>query len=146
MRIYFDMCCLQRPMDDPSQFRIEMEGKAVTSLLSEWKRGLFELVASETLFIEAEQNPDPQRQDIVTAILEAADIYVSVDGAVDAAAGSFDAQGLKGLDSYHLACAIRAGVDYLCTCDDRFLRRARSLIPAPAKAVSPLELMTELNL
>ena len=35
MRIYFDTCCLQRPLDDQTQPRIRVETEAVFTLVSE---------------------------------------------------------------------------------------------------------------
>lgn len=34
--------------------------------------------------------------------------------------------------------------DYFCTCDDRFLKRAKEADTSQTKVVSPLELITEL--
>jgi hypothetical protein len=43
---------------------------------------------------------------------------------------------------YHLAAAEHAGVDYLVTCDDKLLKRARRL-GSLVRVVSPLELLEE---
>jgi predicted nucleic acid-binding protein len=54
--------------------------------------------------------------------------------------------GVKPMDSLHLASAIEAKADYFCTCDDRFLKKAKLLDTEPTKVFSPLELALELNL
>jgi hypothetical protein len=42
-------------------------------------------------------------------------------------------------------CAVAAGADYLSTCDDRFLKRARAIHSGPPKVVNPLELVREIG-
>jgi predicted nucleic acid-binding protein len=57
----------------------------------------------------------------------------------------YNEAGLKPLDALHLSCAVEAGADYLCTCDDRFLKRARAVHSGPPKVVNPLELIREIG-
>ncbi len=51
----------------------------------------------------------------------------------------------KPLDALHLASAEIAQADYFCTCDDKLLRRARSLKDLRVMVVSPLELIGEIE-
>ena len=46
----------------------------------------------------------------------------------------------------HLASAVEAQADFFCTCDDRLLKKTRSLDTAPTKVVSPLQSVSELQL
>ncbi len=50
------------------------------------------------------------------------------------------------MDSLHLAVAEKANVDYFCTCDDKFLRRAKAIPDLRTVVVSPLELIEVLEL
>jgi len=50
------------------------------------------------------------------------------------------------MDSLHLSSAIEAKADYFCTCDDRFLKRAKRLDTMPTEVFSPLELALEIDL
>ena len=65
---------------------------------------------------------------------------------IEEKAAAFVDLGIKPLDALHLASAIEAQADYFCTCDDRFLRRAKTAITHPAKVVLPLEPVTEITL
>jgi len=58
----------------------------------------------------------------------------------------FVERGIKPLDALHLASAEAAGVDYLCTCDDRFLKKAKQMSDLSIKIISPVALIEELNL
>ena len=59
-------------------------------------------------------------------------------------ASEFILLGIKPLDALHLASAEEA--DYFCTCDDRFMKRAKTFNDLRTKVVTPLELIEELNI
>ena len=65
---------------------------------------------------------------------------------IEKRAKSFVAEGIKPLDALHLASAEIALADYLCTCDDRFLKKANQLSELSVKVVSPVNLVEELDL
>jgi len=65
---------------------------------------------------------------------------------IEALAGKLGASGLKPLDALHLAFASASEVDYFCTCDDKFLRKAKSLEGLKIKVVSPTELVMEVDI
>ncbi len=48
-------------------------------------------------------------------------------------------------DKSQLRVLVEAEADFFCTCDDRFLKKARSLNTAPTKVLSPLELVSEIQ-
>lgn len=146
MRIYLDTCSLQRPLDSQTQTRIRLESEAIIGVLGECEAGRLELVSSEPMELEIEQNPLALRREHATAILEKANIFIALDPTIEQRAAVFVTMGIKPLDSLHLAAAEAANCDYFCTCDDRFLRRAKQLSGLRIKAVSPLELVQELGL
>lgn len=145
MRIYFDMCSLQRPLDDRSQLRVQVEAEAVLGVIAACEAGQGEFVSSEALVYEMERNPLPVRKAYAQGVLAKASPFVGLTPEVERTAQSLNQSGIKPLDALHLACAIAAGADYFCTCDDRLLKRARVVHSGPPKVVSPLELVTEIG-
>lgn len=145
MRIYFDMCCLQRPIDDQTQLRVRIEAQAVLGILALCEDGQAELVASEALVFEIDANPEVVRRDFATQSIAKATQFVQTDASVKTRAQQFMAAGLQPLDALHLASAVEAQADFFCTCDDRFLKKARLLNTLPTKVVSPLELVSEIQ-
>jgi len=146
MKVYFDMCSLQRPLDDKAQLRLLVEVQAVLGVLALCESGEVELVASDALQFEAEANPDALRRDFVMQTLAKASHFADLDDEIEDRARKFIGEGIKPLDALHLASAISAQADYLCTCDDRFLKKARTLNTSPTKIVLPLELVSELQI
>ncbi len=94
---------------------------------------------------EAERNPHPVRRRYAFAVLSLAKYFVRLDSEVVEGAKNFHASGIKPLDALHLASAVEAKTDYFCTCDDKFLKRAKAASTLQTKVVSPLELISEVT-
>lgn len=146
MKLYLDNCALQRPLDDKTQTRIRLEAEAILAILEMCKAGDIDLVSSETLELEIEQNPLATRRDYGESALESAKFYVIVNENIEHRANEFANFGIKPLDALHLASAEEAEADYFCTCDVRFLRRAKSVSDLKTTVVTPLQLVEELGL
>ena len=144
MKIYLDNCCLQRPLDDKSQSRIQLESEAILAILTLCEQQKIRLVSSDVLEFELGKNPHPQRKAYVTEILAKADIFVQVDLKITQRAKALEGLGFKGADALHISCAEAEQVDYFCSCDDKLLKRARALNLLLVKIVSPLELAEEI--
>ena len=146
MRLYLDMCSLQRPLDDRSQLRVHLEAEAVLGILALCEAGRAELVSSHALRFETERNPYPVRRSFAEEALTTAQQFVGATEAVERRARAYQAGGVKPLDALHLASAVEAGADYFCTCDDKFLRRAKAVDTQGVRVVSPLDLIEEIEL
>jgi predicted nucleic acid-binding protein len=132
-------------MDDQSSFRIHMETEAILGILAWCKNGHGELMHSVALQYEHDHHSQPVRKAFSHAILESVAVFVSMSEQVNILAKDYQRQGIKPLDSLHLACAVEGSADFFCTCDDRFLRRAKQLGTRMTKVVSPLELFEEIE-
>ena len=144
MKIYLDMCSVQRPLDTKTHVRVVMEAEAILNILALCASGYVALLASDALVFETAQNPHPIRKQYAFGVLAMATQFVLTDSHIEARARAFHAAGIKPLDALHLASAVAAQAAYLCTCDDRFLRRAQALDTHPTQVVSPLALVAEI--
>lgn len=145
VRIYLDTCSLQRPLDNKTQLRVLLESEAVLGLLALCDSEIIELLSSEALVFEIERNPNLMRQEYALAILAKASAFVILEPDVEQRARELNRLGFKPLDALHLASAEAGQADFLCTCDDRFLKRARASRGLKTKVVSPIELIGELE-
>ncbi len=145
MKVYLDSCAIQRPLDTYSHTRVILEAEAVLGLLALCDSGQLELVSSEVLEYEMEQSPWPVRREHAKAILAKARVVAVVNDSVESRAKSLIKLGVKPLDALHVALAESAGVKYLCTCDDKLLRRLKQIEGLQVKAVSPIELIQEVG-
>ena len=62
IRIYLDVCCLNRPFDDQRQDRVRLESEAVLLILSRIENGEWEWVSSQVVDLEIQRTPDPDRR------------------------------------------------------------------------------------
>ena len=133
-------------MDSKTQIRILLEADAVLGIIALCDAGDVELVSSDALLYETRRNPNSIRKNHALAILENANEMIKLNDTIEKRAKAFVAEGIKPLDALHLASAEAAQVDYLCTCDDRFLKKANQLSELSVRVVSPLNLVEELDL
>ena len=145
MKVYLDTCSPQCPLDSRSQIRIILEAEAILGLLSLVESGQVDLVSSEALLFETERNPNTVRRQYALEVLSKADTFVVLNEQIEHSAEALAARGLQPLDALHLASAEEARAEYLCTCDDQFLQRARLLEKTSVRVVSPVELIEEIE-
>jgi len=145
MKIYLDTCSIQRPLDSKTQIRIILEAEAILGIIGLCEAGQIELVSSEALMFEIRRNPHPIRRDFGLEILMKATSFVILNEQIEKRAKEFGKIGIKALDALHLASAEEAEVDYFCTCDDKFLNKAKRVGDLRTKVVSPVELIEVLE-
>jgi len=145
IKVYLDLCAIQRPLDTPNQVRVVLEAEAVLGILSLCDAGLIELVSSEALVYETEQNPLLIRREHAYSVLAKAKMTINVTASVKKRASQFLQHGIKPLDALHLALAEASKVDYFCTCDDQLARRAKRISDLQVKVISPLDLIQEIE-
>jgi len=144
VKIYLDTCSLHRPLDNKTQLRVALEAEAVLGLLAKCERGTLALVSSEVLTLEVERNPQPQKKAYVSSVLQDAKTVITVNDEIEERANILGKRGFKAFDALHIASAESGSVDYLCTCDDRLLKKARQQTDLKVRVLSPLELANEL--
>jgi len=145
MKLYLDTCSLQRPLDNKTQLRVLLESEAVLGLLALSDAGSIELVSSEAVLFEIERNPNLTRQKYALEALARAVAFVILEPDIEARARALHDLGFQPLDALHLASAEAGQADFLCTCDDRFIKRAGRTKGLRTKVVSPVELIGELE-
>ena len=142
-RIYLDVCCLNRPFDDQSQDRVRLESEAVLTVLTQIQRQEYELVSSDTLETELDQNPDIERRHKVRDILRLASYHTHVGVGESVRARELGRHGLGAYDAAHLACAESAGADLLLTTDDAFVNKVRKANATKVRVCNPLQWIAE---
>lgn len=125
MKIYLDVCCLNRPFDDQTQDRIHLESEAVVLILRHVRSGNWEWISSEAVDYEIGQTPNVERRRRVESLVRYADHTVLIEGALVKRASELETIGFGAYDAFHLACAERADADVFLTTDDKLLRLSR---------------------
>jgi predicted nucleic acid-binding protein len=145
MKVYLDTCSLHRPLDSKTQIRIVLESEAVLGIIGLCEAGQLELVSSEILVFEVNRNPQIIRREFGLEVLAKASSFVVLNQQIEQRARDLHKLGIKPLDALHLASAEEVRADYFCTCDDKFLKKAKAVRDVKIKVVSPLELIEEIE-
>lgn len=124
MKIYLDVCCLNRPFDDQSQERIRLESEAVITILGRGKT--LTLLTSEILDLEVSKIPDEDRRHKVTLLSSISKMNIVIDDEIIGRAKELSKMGFKSFDAFHIACAESGQADILLTTDDDLLKKATS--------------------
>jgi predicted nucleic acid-binding protein len=126
LRIYLDVCCLNRPFDDQRQDRIRLESEAVLLILGHCAVGTWQWISSAVVEEEVNNTPSIERRHRVRSMLSGAHSTVALTQAAVIRAQELKAMGFRTYDALHIACAEQATVNILLTTDDRVLRIAAS--------------------
>jgi len=145
VKIYLDLCAIQRPLDTPNQVRIVLESEAVLGLIAYCDNGQAKILSSEALLYEGEQGSLSVRREHTLAVLAKANEVIEVTEQEKNRAAEFLQFGIKPLDALHLALAEAGKADYFCTCDDRLLRSAKKIKDLSVKVVNPVDLVQEIE-
>jgi predicted nucleic acid-binding protein len=146
MKVFLDVCCLNRPFDDASQLRVAAEALAVERLFALADAGEIELYSSEMARVEIERIADEQRRTKVSALMPPESHILMLSEALLDEAEELVTAGFSLADAVHLAAAARLKVDAFVTTDDRLLRRAkRQARRVGVRATGRVDLVTELE-
>lgn len=129
MRIYMDVCCLNRPFDNQEQDRIHLETESILAILARCQQGEWTLAASDVIELELSKSANLEKLKKVRALYSLSDSgnRLVVTESVKARATAFQQHGIKLFDSLHLALAEAGGQDVLLTTDDGFLAATRKI-------------------
>jgi len=142
MKIYMDVCCLNRPFDDLSQERVYFEAEAVLAIISNCESGKWMLLSSGTIEFELSRIADPEKYEKVHTLYSSATEYINIMPDVVERARQFQKSGIKYFDSLHLALAEKAEADILLTTDDQFFIAAQRT-DAKVKVTNPAKWFIE---
>ena len=125
VRVYLDNCAYNRPYDDQSQAKIELETQAKLKIQRLIKNRQIELVSSYMSLYECGENPDQSKAALITDFINSySSAHVSIDHKADIEekAAEIMKTGIKFKDACHIASAIYAKADYLISTDSRLLK------------------------
>ena len=144
MKIYLDVCCLNRPFDDPSQMRVHLEAEAVLGIIKQVEQAELTWVSRDAVVYEISKTPNEDRRERLWPLESGASERLELTEAVYLEAEKFQQLGFTALDALHIACARTAKVDVFLSTDDKLLKKTRQHIEAiKLHAVNPLAWLQE---
>ena len=144
MKIYMDVCCLNRPFDDLSQNRVYLEAEAILSIITDCEKGKSSLISSGIIDYELSKITDAEKTAQINDIYENATIRATLTETVEKRAAYFRENGIKLYDSLHLALAEQAEADVFLSTDDKLISIANRL-EITTKVYNPLKWLMEVS-
>lgn len=144
MKIYLDVCCLNRPFDEPASDRIRLEAEAVLSILNRGESGKLILLGSELIDFEISKIPDQERKQKVVILSSILQSNILVNEDIEKRASELGNLGFKPFDALHIAYAEDGKADFLLTTDDELLYKAlQNIKRLKVKIANPVEFVME---
>jgi len=122
-----DVCCLNRPFDDLTQAKVYLEAEAIMSIVSHCERNIWILVTSSVVNYEISRTNDISRMEHIQNLCTIARKYVIMTEKDEQRAKYFQQNGIKPMDSFHLAVAESNRVDVFLTTDKKLINAANRL-------------------
>lgn len=127
MKIYFDVCCLNRPSDDQKQQRVRLDSEAILLIMARFESNQWQWFSSEVVLDEILQTRNDDRKRRLLNLNEKATKLLIVTDEDFKRGQNLAALGFGDMDALHLACAESGNVDVFLTTDDKLLRTAKRL-------------------
>lgn len=143
MKIYLDVCCLCRPLDDQSQAEVHLESEAVITILSYCQRGEWELAGSEIVDVEISKIPDAYKRNAASLFSRLAETKIMIEEDEVKRARELQLNGFKLFDAFHIACAEKGQADVLLTTDEQMFKKAEKSDILKVKVKNPVGWLME---
>ena len=143
LKLYLDNCCYNRPFDDLTQEKVNLEASAIETIFRKHINKEIEIYKSMAIDFEISkinyENKRRQVEDLYDAI-ESIEIAYSQE--IKQRAIELREYNIKDMDSLHLAFAESEDVDYFIT-TDRLLINASKRADLKIKVINPIEFIME---
>ena len=93
--------------------------------------------------MELKKTPDPGRVKFGSKILSLSTRRIELSEKIINRAKEFEEMDVKAIDALHLAIGDIEKIDYVCTTDDIFIKRAVEIDDLKTKIVSPIKFIEE---
>jgi predicted nucleic acid-binding protein len=146
MKLYLDVCCLNRPFDDQRQERVRAEANAVERIIDKLHMREWEWVGSNVIDLEVSRTPNPERRLRVGLLSNSVHYRVTASEGEMLRAREVVALGFSPIDALHIASAESGGMSVFLTTDDKLLRAAeRSAADLKLAVRNPLAWLQEVG-
>lgn len=143
MKIYMDVCCLNRPFDYQYDDRINIESEAILKILYRCQDEEWQLLGSDIIDFEISKMLDYDKKQKVLMLYNISNSKTSFNSTIYSLSLKYKNKGLKQFDSMHLASAIVAKADVLLTTDKKFIRIAQQITDLAIEVKNPVNWFME---
>jgi len=148
VKIYIDACCYSRPFDNAAhlaQPAVQQEIAAIRDAVRLCRKAGIPVIGSPTVIDEIGRIRDSEKLEFVRAFYDSTiNEYIELSADITGRAGELAVLGIKERDAFHTAFAEASGAAFLLTTDDRFERKAKTLVLS-TKVINPINFLPEVT-
>lgn len=143
INIYLDNCCYNRPFDDLTQEKINLEANAIEIILKKFINKELEIYKSKVIDFEISKIKDGNKRRQVEDLYDAMNLKeINYLSEIENRAIELKKYNIKDMDALHIAYAESINIDYLIT-TDRLLINAAKRANLNIKVINPIEFIME---
>jgi RNase P subunit RPR2 len=135
MRIYLDHCAYNRPFDDQSNIKNQLETMAKLYIQNQIRQGKYDLVWSYMSDLENGSNPNLENKNSIQLWENIAKFKCKSSETILARGKQIEQNKIRSNDALHISCAIESQCEYFITTDAGLTKRKISGI----KIVNPID-------
>ena len=117
MRIYLDHCSYNRPFDDQSNIKNQLETAAKLFIQDQIRQGTYDLVWSYMSDYENNNNPIVENRNSIQSWEAMAKYKCKSSEDILLRGAEIEQEGIRASDALHIACAIESQCEYFITTD-----------------------------
>jgi len=121
MKIYLDVCCLNRPYDDQTDDKIHLESEAILIILGHIENKDWVWFKSDVVDYEIEETPNMDRKIRVKKMTRFATKNIKLNSKVLERGDELKRLGIKTFDALHIASAEIGKADILLSTDKKLV-------------------------
>jgi len=143
LKIYLDNCCYNRPFDDLTQEKINLETNAIETIFIKHIDKELEIYGSIAIDFEISKIGDSNKRRQVEDLYDAMNLKkIKYSQEIINRAEELKKYNIKDMDALHIAFAESIKLDYLIT-TDRILINASKRAEIEIKVINPVEFIME---
>lgn len=143
VKIYLDNCCYNRPFDDLTQEKINLEANAVEAILVKHINKEIEIYKSMALDFEISKMKDNNKRRQVEDLYDGMNLTnINYSHEIKKRVIELRKYNIKDMDALHIAFAESIGIDYFIT-TDRILINASKRANLKTNVINPIEFIME---
>lgn len=143
LRIYLDNCCYNRPFDDLTQEKINLESNAIEIILKKHINKELEIYKSMAIDFEISKIRDGNKRRQVEDLYDAMNLRkIDYSQEIKRRAIKLKEYNIKDMDALHIAFAESIKANYMLT-TDKLLINAAKRVELKTKVINPVEFIME---
>jgi predicted nucleic acid-binding protein len=125
LKVYLDVCSLNRPFDDQSDDRVKLESEYILLILNKIQKGEYLLFGSDIIFYEIEKMMESEKKEKVLKLTNLFTRLIKFNEKIEKRAKNLEKFGFDPLDALHISSAEYETIDVFLTTDDDLLSKAK---------------------